>query len=106
MLIQGKFLAAFEKFYHDDVIVQENNDLIIKGKAENRMYRKKLMGDMVNYSGASVLKVAVGEDNTTMVELKHDFINKTNDLKSKAQVAIQEWKDGLIIYEKVYSISM
>lgn len=36
MILQGNALEAFEEFYHDDVVVQENDNPEFVGKAVNR----------------------------------------------------------------------
>ena len=36
MILQGKALEAFDKYYHEGVIMQENDNPPRKGKAVNR----------------------------------------------------------------------
>ena len=36
LVVEGKLMDAFEKYYHDDVVMQENSNSPVIGKAANR----------------------------------------------------------------------
>lgn len=102
MILQGKALEAFEKFYHDDVVMQENENEPILGKAANREREEAFFGAITEFRGAKVLKVTVGEDNTAMVEWNMDYTHADWGVRNVNQVAVQQWQDGKIINEKFY----
>ncbi len=101
LLLQGKELEALEKFYDEDVEVQENDLNPIAGKQRAIEARKDFLSGVSEISCVQPLKVAVGEG-TTMVEWKLDYRLKNGDQKKYTKVAIQEWKDGRIVREKFY----
>lgn len=101
MILQGKALEAFEEFYHDDVVMQENDNPEVLGKAANRIREEEFFDSITEFRGAQPLKVTVGEY-TTMVEWHFDYTHKDWGTKNYTQVAVQDWKDGKIIKEKFY----
>lgn len=101
MILQGEALNAFDEFYHDDVVMQENNEPEVIGKEANRKREEDFFGAITEFRGAQPLKVAVGE-NTTMVEWHFDYTHKDWGIKNYTQIAIQEWQNGKIIKEKFY----
>lgn len=101
LLLQGRELEALERFYDEDVEVQENDLCPITGKQRAIEARKQFLSGVSEISCAQPLKVAVGEG-TTMVEWKVDYQLKSGDHKKYTKVAVQEWKDGRIVREKFY----
>lgn len=105
MVASGQNMEAFEKFYHDEVVMQENNQPVTAGKAANREREKKaqeqMMASIEQFHGAEAIAVAVGE-NTTMVEWSFDMTYKGGKRSKMEQVAVQKWKDGKIIHERFY----
>jgi ketosteroid isomerase-like protein len=105
MIISGQNMDAFEKYYHEDVVMQENNQPATAGKAANREREKKaqeqMMASVEQFHGAEAKSVAIG-DNTTMVEWSFDMTYKGGKRSKMEQVAVQKWKDGKIIHERFY----
>lgn len=102
LVLQGKALEAFELYYHNDVKMQENDNPAVVGKDANRQREKDFFKAITEFRSAKVLKVALGENNTTMVEWHMDYTHKDWGVKNFTQVAVQEWKDDKIINEKFY----
>lgn len=75
MILQGKALDAFETFYHDDVVMQENDNPIVSGKKANRVREEAFFASITEFRGAKPLKITVGE-NTTMVEWHFDYTHR------------------------------
>ncbi len=101
MILQGNALDAFEEYYHEDVVMQENDNPAIIGKNANRKREEEFFASITEFRSAQPLKVSIGED-TTMVEWHLDYTHKDWGIKNYTQVAVQEWKDGKIINEKFY----
>jgi hypothetical protein len=101
MILQGKAMEAFEEYYHDDVVMQENENPEVVGKDANRKREEEFFGAITDFRGAKPLKVTVGE-NTTMVEWHFDYTHKDWGIRNYIQVAVQDWKDGKIVKEKFY----
>ncbi len=101
MILTGKQMDAFEKYYHEDVVMQENNQSPTVGKSANRE-RENQSAQMVEaFHGAEIKAVAVGPD-VTMVEWMFDMTYKGGHRAKMEQVAVQKWKDGQIIQERFY----
>jgi hypothetical protein len=101
LVLQGKALEAFEKYYHEDVIMQENDHAPTIGKSENKKREEIFFSSVTEFRGARPLKIAVGQ-NISMVEWHYDYTHKDWGVRNYVQVSVQEWKDGLIVKEKFY----
>lgn len=101
LILEGKALEAFEKYYHQDVVMQENENAPTIGKSENRVREREFMSSITEFRNAKPLKVTVGES-TSMVEWQFDYTHKDWGIRNYTQVSVQEWKDGQIIKEKYY----
>jgi hypothetical protein len=102
MILQGKALEAFDLYYHDDVVMQENDQPVTIGKLANRKREEDFFGAITEFRSARVLNVTIGEGNTTMVEWHWDYTHKDWGVKNMTQVAVQKWQDQKIISEKFY----
>lgn len=101
MIIQGKVLEAFDTYYHDEVCIELNSNEIIEGKNENRVYKEQFLNSVLEWHSAQPMKVSIGEG-ITMVEWLYSFTDRMKGNKKVMHVAVQEWKDGKIIKEKLY----
>jgi ketosteroid isomerase-like protein len=104
MILEGRALEAFEKYYAEDVSMQENELPPTIGKAGNREREKEFFSNLVELRGADVKAVAVGDD-VTMVEWFFDYTHKEWGRRTYHQVAVQRWKDGKIVHERFYYAS-
>lgn len=100
-ILSGNALEAFEKYYHEDIAMQENNEKPTKGKEANRKREQEFFGAITEFHGAEVKNIAIGSD-VSMVEWFMDFTHKDWGRVAKTQVSVQKWKDGKIINEKFY----
>lgn len=101
LVLQGKALEAFEKYYHDDVIMQENEGSPTIGKAANRQREIEFFSAITEFRNAKPLKITVGED-ISMVQWQYDYTHKDWGVRNYSQVSVQEWKDGKIIKEQFF----
>ena len=101
MIVTGKAMEAFEKFYDNNVVMQENDGPLIEGKEANRLREEEFFASITEFRGAQPLQVTVG-DNTTMVEWHFDYTHKDWGVKNYTQIAVQNWQNGKIIKEKFY----
>ena len=105
MILQGKSLEAFEQYYHEEVIMQENENPKIIGKDANRKREEEFFDAITEFRTAKVLNVTIGENSTTMVEWHMDYTHKDWGIRNMTQVAVQKWQDNKIIHEKFYYAS-
>jgi hypothetical protein len=101
LLLQGRDLEALEKFYDEEVVVQENDRKPLRGKEKAIKARRNFLSQVSEVNCVKPLKVAVGEK-TTMVEWHLSYQLLEGKEKEYTQVAIQEWEAGRIVKEKFY----
>lgn len=103
MVLSGKALDAFEKFYHEDISMQENCNPPTVSKEANRQREIEFFGNVTEFRGAQVKGVGVGDD-ISFVIWNYDYTHKDWGDRNYSQVSIQQWKDGKIVEEKfIYS---
>jgi hypothetical protein len=101
LVLQGKALEAFEKYYHDEVIMQENESHPTVGKEANRQREIEFFSSITEFRIARPLKITVGEG-VSMVQWRYDYTHKEWGVRNYSQVSVQEWKDGKIIKEQFF----
>jgi hypothetical protein len=101
MIKEGKLLEAFEKYYADDVTMQENNDEPRVGKDVNRKFEETFVNGITEVHSVEILGVASG-DNYSTIETSMDVTHKDWGRIARSQVAVQHWKDGKVVKEKFY----
>jgi len=101
MILQGKAMEAFEKYYADDVEMQENNFPPTVGKDANRQREIEFFAGITAFRGAHIHDVAFGPD-VSMVVSSMDYSHKEYGERKYTQVAVQHWKDGKIVKERFF----
>jgi hypothetical protein len=101
MILSGESMDAFEKYYHEDVSMQENSDPPTVGKSANRERETQTMSMIEEFFGANLISTTFGDD-ITMSEWEMDIKYKGAPRQKMCQVAVQKWKDGQIINERFY----
>ena len=103
LMLSGKLMEGFEKYYHADVVMSENAvpDPNRIGKAPNTAY-ETYFADNATWHDAKVGQIIVDQDNNTSAyEIYCDFtIN--GQRRQFTQACVQTWKDGQIIKETFY----
>ncbi len=99
----GKLLDAFEKYYHDDVVMIEATGDVRKGKDANREAEKKFLSSVKEWHGGGVRAITSNESEaTTMVESWLDVTMEGVGRITMEQIARQKWQDDQIIEERFY----
>lgn len=101
MINDGKILEAFEKYYDENVIMQENEGEPRIGKEVNRAYEKAFVEGIIEFHSAKTLGIATG-DNYSTIESFMDITHKDWGRSARSQVAVQRWENGKIVSEKFY----
>ena len=96
LVLQGKAIEAFEKYYNNQAVMQENNGEPTIGKAANRKQEETFFDKVTEFREVKPLKVAIGEDGT-IVEWLQNYTHKERGILHYTQVSVQEWQDGQII---------
>ena len=103
LVLNGKMMDAFEKYYHDDVVMQDNDLPATIGKDANRKRETEFLNNITDFRGAEVKGIATG-DGISSVVWTYDYTHKEWGVMNYTQVSVQQWKDGKIINEKfIYS---
>jgi ketosteroid isomerase-like protein len=100
-ILKGDILGAFDKFYAEDVVMQENLDEPTAGKPENRKREEDFMASVEAFHGAVLLSSAIGGD-VAFSEWEFDFTPKGGERVKFTQVAVRRWKRGQVAHERFY----
>lgn len=100
-ILTGLALQAFETYYADDVVMQENDAEPTVGKDANREREQAFFAAITDFRGGKVLATGVG-DNTSFSHWHFDFTHKEWGDRSYHQVAVRTWRDGKIVREVFY----
>ncbi|MFC0774506.1 SnoaL-like domain-containing protein [Terrimonas alba] len=101
LLSPGHLLEAFEKHYHDEVVMQENTSSPSIAKNANRLREKEFLNSIVEFRTARVMDTAVS-NNVSFVKWHFDYTYKDWGVRNYTQVSVQHWKDGKIINEQFF----
>ena len=103
LMAQGKLLDAFEKYYHNDVVMVEATGESRKGKEANRKFQHEFMNMIKDIHGTGVRAITSDEKQaTTMVESWMDVTMKDGKRNMMEEVAVQKWEGDQIIHERFY----
>jgi ketosteroid isomerase-like protein len=100
-ILTGRALEAFEQYYADDVVMQENSDAPFVGKDTNRKREIEFFESVGEWHGAKLEASAVNGD-TTFGQWWMDLTLKNGYRVNSTQVAVRKWKDGKIIHERFF----
>jgi hypothetical protein len=100
LLEQGHILEAFEKYYHEEVVMQENEEMPTLGKAFNRERERHFVQGLRRFK-AKLIRVA-RDQNHVFSEWQYDYDHQDWGPRQAYQVSVQEWQDGQVIREKFY----
>ncbi len=105
MILQGKILEAFDKFYADDIVMEEEDDQRV-GKEENREYEEQFVGALEEFHSAEIKSRAVDEENNaTLSEWHNQMTLEGVGRVDQKQVSVRYWNDdGQITREKFYKL--
>lgn len=105
MILQGKILEAFDKFYADDVVMEEDGNERV-GKDTNREYEEQFVDSIEAFHSAEIKARAVDEENkVTFSEWSMDMTLEGVGRVQQNQVAARSWNDdGQITRETFYKL--
>jgi ketosteroid isomerase-like protein len=100
-ILAGDILGAFEEFYADDVVMQENTTDPFVGKDLNRDREKAFVDSLAEVHSVQLLGSAVNGDRTYS-EWVLDVTFKNGTRYTLTQVAVRQWKGGKVAHERFY----
>jgi ketosteroid isomerase-like protein len=103
LLNQGRMMDAFEKYYADDCVMQENNEAPRVGKEANRAFELEFLGSVEQVHDQQIKNVAINEDSgTVFIHAWMDATFKGGGRMEMEEVQVQTWKDDQIVHEKFF----
>ena len=100
-ILTGRAMEAFEQYYADGIVMQENTNEPTQGKDANRKREEEFFAAVEEFHGAELLGSAVG-DGVTYSEWVYDITFKEGGRVKMTQVAARRWKDGKVVHERFY----
>ena len=100
MIIKGKSVDAFHKFYAEDVVAQENDEPERAGR-DAWMRGRQEMEKKIKKFNARVLAHAANGD-TSFSEWEFDIELEGMGAMKITQVAVRRWKNGKVVRERFY----
>lgn len=100
-ILSGKAMEAFDKFYADDVVMQENSEKPVRGKDANRKREEEFFASIEEFHGVELLGIGVGVD-TGYSEWMWDVTFKGVGRVKMEQVAVRRWRDDEVVNERFY----
>jgi ketosteroid isomerase-like protein len=100
-ILSGKIMEAFEKFYADDIVMQENSGAPRTGKEANRKFELDFVSSIQEFHGANLLGSAV-DGNRSYSEWELDATYKNGQRYKLTQVAARQWRNGQVVHERFY----
>lgn len=101
MIQGGQILEAFEKFYAENCVMQDQDMGPWEGKDTNREREKDFVSKITDFRDGSMVTGAVGDDVTFSI-WNFDYTHEEwGDVKYQ-QVAVRHWENGKIVKERFY----
>jgi ketosteroid isomerase-like protein len=100
-VLSGSALDAFERYYDDAVVMQENNDAACVGKDANRKREQDFFDSIAQFHAASVEQSAVQGD-VSFAQWSMDVTFKNGHRTTLNQVAVRQWNKGKIVHERFF----
>lgn len=104
-ITRGDFLRAFNKYYGDNVVMQENDAAAVTGKDNNRKKQEEFMKSVEQFHSAKMLSEAINGD-LTFSEWEFDLTLKGRGRTKMNEVAVRHWRNGQVAREKFYYKAM
>ena len=100
LIIHGESVAAFQKFYAEDVVAQENDEPERVGRDAWMRARQKLEKNIIKFDARVLAHAANGD--TSFSEWEYNLELEGMGAMRIVQVAVRRWKDGQVVRERFY----
>jgi hypothetical protein len=100
-LQRGNILDAFERFYSEDVTMQENGLVPCRGKSANRDCVRQWADTVAELHAARLLGCALSREKAYS-EWEYDATYKNGKRHLMNEVAVRQWRDGKVAFERFY----
>ncbi|MCC6372690.1 MAG: nuclear transport factor 2 family protein [Bacteroidia bacterium] len=103
MISEGKLLDAFEKYYSENVVMQELGEQPRIGKAANREFEQSFVNSIKEVHSLGISSIGSNEaEGMVYIENWFDATYKNDVRVIVKQVSVQKWEGDFIVFEKFY----
>lgn len=99
LVTNGKLLEAFDKYYDEGVVMQENGKDPMVGKTANRVREEEFVGSIEAVHSMGAPEILVDGDQV-VIHWIGDVTLKGGSRITMDQLAQQTWKQGKIVRER------
>lgn len=99
MIVLGKSVEAFDRFYAEDVVAQENDEPERVGRAQWIEARRQMEKMIKKFDAKSLANAANGD--VSFSEWEYTIEMESGVMVMK-QVAVRRWKAGRVVRERFY----
>jgi ketosteroid isomerase-like protein len=100
LIAAGKSAEAFEKYYAEDVVAQENDEPERRGRAAWTKGRQELEKNLKSFNAKVFANAANGD--VSFSEWEYNVEIAGMGAIRTIQVAVRHWKDGRVVRERFY----
>lgn len=100
-ILTGRAMEAFDQYYADDVVMQDNTSDPWVGKQLNRDRELAFFGSIEALHELKLISSVVGDD-ISFSEWVYDLTFKGGAHARLEQVAVRRWENGQIVNERFY----
>ncbi len=98
----GKTLEAIEKYYADDIQIQENSEAPRVGK-QAMLQREKGLLDQIKSIEFDILSSVIDEAKGLVLgEMQIKYETLSGHTRQISEAFVQHWKDGKVVFERFY----
>ncbi len=101
MVLEGRALEAFERFYAEDVAMRENSQPPTVGKDANRRREEEFFASIDQVHTLELVSSATAGD-LSLSEWIWDLTFKGGDRARIEQAVSRRWRDGQVAEERFY----
>ncbi len=99
---QGKTLEAIEKYYADDIQIQENSEAPRVGK-QAMLQREKGLLDQIKSIKFDILSSVIDEAKGLVLgEMQINYETLSGHTRQISEAFVQHWKNGKVVFERFY----
>ena len=100
-ILGGDILGAFETYYAEDVVMQENAGEPHRGKDVNRKREEEFVASVKEFHGAEV-KASATSGEVSFSEWVMDVTFQDGNRTQLQQVTVRRWRGGQVVHERFY----
>jgi len=101
LIENGKTLEAFERFFSDNVVMRNNDEVFASSKSEGMKIQAAFFATISEFT-AEIYHSLVERD-VSMIGVNYSYKDASKEQVSYAGIHKQKWQDGLIVTEDFYT---